>query len=430
MQCRQFCCNFAIMKFIYWISKKLSLGKGTPASTVTGVIIAVAGVALSLMVMELSLAIASGFKNEIRRKVTGFDAAVSVLPARSFSENSADAVLTIDDRLLDIIKNATPPEADVYPALDRQAIIKTENDFAAVKCISHGPGHDDSFERSNIILGQWPTGFHTAAASDSIVISETISRSLGLSIGDKLYIYFFIDGHIKARRMYVAAIYSSNFAEYDKSVVYTSFNALQRLGGNENIAGKISIDGISVDNAHQVARNVENALINAAGSGELNVIYNVTDITYTGALYFNWLDLLDTNVVVIFALMLCVAAFTLISSLFIIILDRVGTIGILRSIGVSKRDVSKIFMLMALKTVGAGLIIGNIIGLGIIFLQHYTHLIPLDPEMYYLSYVPVDINLLHIMLINAGVIAGAWLILILPARLAAHIDPAITMRYQ
>ena len=165
-------------------------------------------------------------------------------------------------------------------------------------------------------------------------------------------------------------------------------------------------------------------------AGALTRVYRTSDITQTGALYLNWLDLLDTNVVVIFILMLCVAAFTLVSSLFIIILDRVTTIGILRSIGASRSLVSGIFVNIAMKLVGTGLLIGNILGIGLILIQSATHAVPLDPQMYYLSYVPVEINWLWLLLLNVGVGCGAWLILILPARLAARIDPASAMRYE
>jgi lipoprotein-releasing system permease protein len=151
---------------------------------------------------------------------------------------------------------------------------------------------------------------------------------------------------------------------------------------------------------------------------------------HTGALYLNWLELLDTNVVVIFILMCCVAAMTLISSLFIIILDKTATIGVIRSLGGSKRFVRNIFIFTALRLVGLGLIIGNFVALGFVWLQSQYHIIPMNPEMYYLSAVPVSINLWQVVSLNIGVIIFAWLVLILPSRLASSISPAKTMRYE
>lgn len=421
------------MKFDYWISHKLSLGKRMPASTVTGVVIAVIGVALSIMVMEFSMGISTGFKHEIRRKVVGFDAPVSVTTAPYAnvfrSDDAATDLFTADNTLLDVIREAVPEDASVVANINMQAILKTDNDFAAVECIGRGIGHDFTFEQENIVEGSLPDFAHEQS-TDSIVISTRVGRSLGVDIGDRVYLYFFVNDNVKARRMYIAGLYDSNFAEYDNSVVYVSPRALQSVAsGNEQTATSIAVEGVSIDDVGIVANNVERAIFDAVASGTIDTPYAVTDITHRGAMYFNWLDLLDTNVVVIFALMLCVAVFTLISSLFIIILDRVPTIGVIRALGASRRSVSNVFVLMALKLVGLGMIIGNAIAISLMVIQQQTHLLPLNAEMYYLSYVPMEINWVHIVLLNVGVAAGAWLMLILPARLAARIDPASTMRY-
>lgn len=417
------------MKVAYWISKRLRISRGAPASTSTGVVIAIAGVALALVVMELSLAVAAGFKNEIRRKIAGFDATVSVLPPVNYATAIEEPTLHASDTLMNVVHDAVP-NGRLSLVVSRQAILKTDDDFNAVKCIAHDTAHDDSFERGNMVDGVWPA-FADESSRDSIVLSQTLANRLELATGDKTYLYFFIDGEVKARRVFVSGLYRSNFAEYDNYVVYASLPMLQRLGGSDTLAAtSISVEGIQIDDAQLVSSQLSNRLVEALSTGELTRLYRTSDIASTGALYLNWLDLLDTNVVVIFALMLCVAAFTLISSLFIIILDRVTTIGILRSLGASKSMVSSIFINIAMKLVGVGMLIGNILGIGLIVVQSTTHAIPLDPEMYYLSYVPVEFNWLWFVLLNIGVAVGAWLILILPARLAARIDPASSMRYE
>lgn len=417
------------MRVAYWISKRLRIGRGAPASTSTGVVIAVAGVALALVVMELSLAVAAGFKNEIRRKIAGFDATVSVLPPVNYATGIEEPTLYASDTLINVVHDAVP-NGRLSLVVSRQAILKTDNDFNAVKCVAHDAAHDDSFERGNMVDGVWPA-FADVSSRDSIVLSQPLANRLELATGDKTYLYFFIDGEVKARRVFVSGLYRSNFAEYDNYVVYASLPMLQRLSGNDTLAAtSISVEGIQIDDARLVSSQLSNRLVDAMSAGELTRLYRTSDIASTGALYLNWLDLLDTNVVVIFALMLCVAAFTLISSLFIIILDRVTTIGILRSLGASKSMVSSIFINIAMRLVGLGMLIGNILGIGLIVVQSTTHAIPLDPEMYYLSYVPVEFNWLWFVLLNLGVAVGAWLILILPARLAARIDPASSMRYE
>ncbi len=417
------------MNFEYWFSKRLNLRKDAPASTSTGAVIAVAGVALALMVMVLSLAVVAGFKHEIERKVLGFGAPVSVLPAYDVRTSSSADELRVTDSLKNII-TATLPTARPIPTFRRQAILKTDNDFLAVECISHGNRHDNSFERSNIVDGSWPC-FEGKNADDSIVISRSMAEKLGIGTGDKLFLYFFVDNSPKVRRAYVSGLYLSNFDEYDNSVIYTSLGLMRGLGSTcDNSATSISVENIKKEDIPTATQQLQSALHDAYRCGELSEVYPVDNILNSGAIFFNWLDLLDTNVVVIFILMVCVATFTLISSLFIIILDRVSTIGVLRALGASRSQVCRIFINLSLKLVGIGMIIGNALAFGIIAIQDATHFMPLNPQMYYLSHVPFEISWTTALALNAGVAVGAWLILILPARLAARIDPAATMRYE
>lgn len=411
----------------YWLSRRLRPGRHTSAGALTGAVIAVAGVALSLLVMLVSMAVSTGFTGEIHRKVAGFTSPVTVLPPADYISQVSEGEFVVPPAVSNLITTRYPA-ARAVENVTRHALIKTADDFTAVECISHGTGHDDSFERANIIRGNWPDDW--ADARDSVVISEPIARRMGLDIGDRTFFYFFVDEAIKARPLTVAGIYESHFGEYDNMVVYTSIDMMRRLAGDERAVTALDIEGVAIDRAPEVASAIEGDIRALAAAGRIPAPLPVTDVTRRGALYFNWLELLDTNVVVIFILMLCVASFTLISSLFILILDRVATIGLLRSIGLSRRAVSDIFVHMALRLVGLGLIIGNLLGLSLIYIQSVTHIIPLDPEMYYLSYVPVQISWWSVAALNLGFIAGAWLILILPARIAARIDPATTMRYE
>ncbi len=417
------------MNFSYWFSNRIKLRRDVPASTSTGVVIAVAGVALALMVMELSLAVASGFKHEIERKVMGFDALVSVLPAYDYNTATSANEMTLNDSLQRVISTTLPGTVAV-PAFSRHAILKTDNDFLAVECRSHGIGHNSSFEQSIMTDGTWPD-FNGQHSSDSIVLSKPIADRLGIATGDKVYLYFFVDDRPKARRAFVAGIYQSNFGEYDNAVIYTSLPLMQGLGSQDSLScTSVSIEGLTKEQVEPATEQLQNALLRAYSNGELATAHPVNNVFNTGALFFNWLDLLDTNVIVIFILMICVATFTLISSLFIIILDRVPTIGLLRALGATRRQVSQIFVHTALRLVGLGMIIGNVLALGLMLIQNSTHFLPLNPQMYYLAYVPFEINWLSIIALNAGVALGAWLILIIPARIAARVDPAATMRYE
>ena len=412
--------------FETWFSRRLHVRKGASASASTGAVIAVAGVALAVMIMELSLVIVTGFKSEIRRMVTGFGAPVSVTAPYDIAAGTVAETFTPSDSLLMLLRRHVPDQYTLAETLRRQAVVKTDSDFAAVEFVARGATHNPAFEVSNLVAGTMPSD---TASRPQIAISRYLANRMGLDVGDRPFLYFFVDDDIKARRAEVCGIYSSGFSEYDASVAYTSLPALQGIGRTEQVS-TIDIEGVPDDAIDEFAQRLQEALVDDYRSGQIGTVHAVTNIHRSGALYFNWLELLDANVALIFILMLCVAAFTLISSLFIIVLDRIPTIGILRSLGATRGMVSGIFLRLALRLAGLGVLIGNCLGLGFALVQSLWHVIPLSPEMYYLSYVPVEINWWHILALNAGVLAAIWLILILPARYAATVDPAAAMHYE
>lgn len=414
------------MNINVWISQRLRARRGAPASTRTGVVIAVAGVALAVAIMELCVAIATGFKSEIRHKIMGFDAPVAVLPPYDTQTQATAAEFSPDPLLWDLIRMQVP-QAQAVPVQNRQAILKTDSNFMAVQCVGYGPGHDWTFVREHLVSGRLPA---FPAADDSVVISTAMGRKLGLSTGDRVLLYFFDNGSIKARRRIVAGMYETNFGEYDDAIVYASFSALSHLGPDSTIISAINLEGLPEEAIMPMADSLQMLLVDQYQRGAIATVHPVTTVYQSGVIFFNWLDLLDTNVVVVFVLMLCVAALTLISSLFIIILDRVPTIGILRAIGATRSQVSGVFVAVAMRLVLRGMLIGNAVGLSLILLQSTTHWLPLDPQMYYISFVPMHFNLWHILAINAGFALASWLIVLLPSRLAARIDPAQTVRYE
>lgn len=393
-------------------------GTGAPAA----VVIAVAGVALAMMVMLLTSAVVVGFKDGIRSKLMGFDAQVTVLPAAEADGRTGAVALT--PQLRHVISEAAPEGAEVRLALRQPGILKTDTDFEGVIFIGQSPEAAYDFERANIKSGVWPD-YRADSTANHIVISEATARALDLDVGDKVFATFIIDGQMKLRRNTVAGLYRSDFGEYDRMVVYTSLASLQRVAGVDSLTGtRIDIRGIAPDDIDAASSAVARRILDATARAEIPSYHPVTDIHHTGAVYFNWLDLLDTNVVVIYVLMLAVAGFTLVSSLFILILERLPMIGLLRAMGATRPLIRRIFVDLGLRLVGTGMIIGNALGIALMFVQKYTHFISLDPQMYYLGWVPIAIRPLDIILINIGVAVAAWAILIIPARSAAASHPA------
>ncbi len=417
------------MSYTFRLSRKLKLNGSEGSANSTGVVIAVTGVTLAIVIMELTIAIVLGFKHTISKSITGFEGDVWVLPPYYYSDGSS-APLMMPDATLDSIVQATLPDATTYMRFSQPGLLKTDDDFAGIYFTGEDNGELSQRISECIIAGTYPD-FNDVDNANNIVISKTTSIELGIDTCDKVNAFFFIDGSIKSRKLKVAAIYESGFSDYDKTIALASTHTLKKVAAADSLAGTRLImtlpDGTDIEKS---AARLQDALINAYQNGTTDKLYPVDNVRHTGAIYFNWLDLLDTNVVAIFVLMICVSGFTLISSMFIIILERIPTIGILRSLGSTKRQIRQIFVYMAMRIVGIGMLIGNIIGITLIAIQESYRVIPLDADMYYMHYVPVELNWLYIALLNIGVAIMTWLILIAPSHVASSISPASTIRYE
>jgi lipoprotein-releasing system permease protein len=407
------------------IAKRISIGGKNKIAA----IIAVTGVSCAIAVMLLTLAVVVGFKSEIRQKLHGFDCDISILPTYSYTYGEQNRYIEVDSTVRAVTAKFLPKKEGEL-VLRQPGMLKTDDDYSMLVFTGYDKRHDFSFERKNMIAGTLPD-YSDDAAKNDIVISSVTAKKLGLDVGDRVTACFFIDDNIKARKYTVAGIFTSNFGDFDKTVCYGSLSALQQLCKLDSVGGtSYEYRGVDELRIPVIAKDMQDEFVHAAQDAGVQEVYVVDNITRTGIQYLNWLDLLDTNVVVIFALMCAVAGITLISSLFILILNSISTIGILRSLGATKRSVRTIFLAVAMRLVGFGMLFGNIFALALIWLQKTYHLMPLDAEMYYLSHVPVQIDLTGILLINLGVAVFAWLILVLPARFASTINPAQTMRYE
>jgi len=416
-----------------WIARRLRLNDSGSGANTTGVIIASIGMAVAVIVMEITLAVVLGFKTGITERVLGFDPDVTVLPAYDYQTGESAEHITASAQVKDLITDAQPG-ANVSLRLSQPGILKTDSDFAAVYFTAYDSAHDYAFERGNIVEGEFPD-YKASGNQSDIVISRSTARALGLSAGEKITACFIVNEAVKSRRFSIAGIYESGFEERDNTGAYASLHALQSVAGVDSVTGtqidvRLPKDSQGDGKTEEAAAEIQEAFVNAYSSGTIPQLHPVDNIRHTGAVFFNWLDLLDTNVTVIFILMLCVAGFTLVSSMFIIILERIPTIGLLRSVGATKSTVERIFVAMAMRIVAIGLVAGNTIGLGLLLIQRHFKVLSLDPQMYYLSTVPVEINWTWMALLNIGVVAAAYLILILPSRLAGSISPASTLRYE
>ncbi len=393
-----------------------------------GIPVAVAGIALSVAIMLLSIAIVSGFKMQIREKVTGFEHEVTVYPVEDYSVEHINNGIQLTDSLESAIRKIAPA-AKINLELRQPAIFKTENDFEGIVIKGVGKNGND-FIGAQIVEGEMPD-FAGEFDHYPAVISSSTASSLGLHVGDPIMAHFFIGDNLYSRKLNVAAIYNTHFGEYDKVYAFAPIAMLQKLCRVDSITGSaVSIDNIGGE-PEEAAHELRMELCAIHDSIPASAPqYRVESINSTAAMYFNWLELLDTNVIVILILMGCVAGFTLISCLFIIVLERVRMIGLLKALGATDGMIRRIFIYMACRLVGRGMLIGNIVALVLLAVQHIWHIIPLDADAYYLNYVPVDINWLSVLSLDLGVVVISFILLVLPSHIISTLAPSETMRYE
>lgn len=420
------------MSFPLWLSKRMRLGEGKSRST--GVIIAAAGIAVAICVLEIAVSIVSGFKEQISSKIIGFDSEIAVYPPYNEASGTQDAYIEHADRLADELSQKFP-QAEVSATVRQPALIKTDDNFAAIILggYSRMPAHIIS--NLKIIDGSWPD-FSAQSADTCMVISRDTAGKLGLKTGDRVTVSFFDGEEIKLRRLTISGIYTSNISDFDELLGFASYYTLAKIAGiSPSSASRIELRGMTAhdyapEEIQTIASDLQKDYLSSYYTGMTDRIYTVDNVVRSGANYFNWLALLDTNIVVIIILMVCIAGFTLASSLVMVILERIRVIGVLRAMGCTLGQLRKSLSLMGMKIVLYGLLWGNILGIGLLLLQYHTSAMPLDPQMYYLDYVPVSLTWSGYMIINLGALAVSYLILLVPAGYAARLDPVKSLNYE
>lgn len=387
--------------------------------------IATTGVAIGIAVMIISVCIVLGFKHTIRDKAIGFGGHINVGNFVSMHGGNIEPIC-MSDSMIKAIK-AIEGVKDVGRYAQKEGILKTDNDFLGVVFKGIASEYDTTFIHNNMVEGAIPH-FTDSASSNSIIISKTMADLLRLKAGDKVFAYF-INENVRVRRFTIAGIYRTNLTQYDKTICFTDLYTTVKLNGWQHDQA----DGaeVIVNDYNQINDIAERFVSNInRRTDHYGQTYSSATIQEINPQIFSWLDLLDLNVWIILALMLCVAGFTMISGLLIIILERTNMIGLLKAIGSRNSQIRKTFLWFATFIIGRGLVVGNIIGIGLMILQKTTGLIRLDASIYYVDIVPVEINIPAIAAINILTLALCLLALIAPSFLVSHIHPAKSMKYE
>lgn len=419
------------MNVAYYIARRLSPGHPGGSHRSPAASIAVAGIALSVAVMLLTVAIVPGFKHAITRKVMGFDAQIVMTPLRPLAadEYSSNSVATLSPDITERLMTIAPG-ADARLTVRQPGLLKTADQYQALVFKAWEGSLEDTFLAENLEEGYLPD-YSADSTRNDIVISRLTADALALAPGDRVDAAFFTDAALKMRRYRIAGIYNSHFNDYDRLMAFMSLREGESVAGLKQGEGTAielrDIPDAELSRATDAAREAASAMFHDGSAG---CYYAVENVYQLNPIYFNWLDLLDTNVVIILALMGCVAAATLISCLFIMILERVRMIGILKALGADNRTVMQLFLSLAMKVVLRGLLYGNLLAMALVFVQWRWHLLPLDPESYYLNFVPVEWAWWSFLTVDVAVVVTSLLVMLLPARIAAGISPTKVMRFE
>lgn len=415
------------MHFPLFIAKRLYSEQGDKRKVSRPAIhIATAGVAIGLAVMIISVCVVLGFKHTIRDKVIGFGSHIQVADFLTLQQMEQYPIV-IDDSMTNVLKHI-PDVAHVQRFAMKEGILKTDSDFLGVAFKGVGPEFDSTFIHSNMVEGSIPH-FSDSVSHNQILVSQLMADKLHLKSGQRIFAYFFDNNGVRTRRFTIAGIYQTNLKKYDETIVFTDLYTAVKLNGWES--DQASGAELSVNNFDNLDEVESRVLSKVKGTVDhYGETYSSATIKELNPQIFQWLDLMDLNVWIILALMLIVAGVTMISGLLIIILERTSMIGILKALGARNKTIRHTFMWFAVFIIGKGMLIGNVLSLGLLALQQAFGIIKLDAQTYYVSTVPVEINALYIVGLNVATLLISVFMLVAPSYLISHIHPAKSMRYE
>lgn len=406
------------MLFGYYIAKKLAR-KSAHSFTRTVVRLAIVAVSLSITVVVISFGILLGFKKEIREKVSGYAGHVTV-SSFDLSVGNEHEQLIIDSSLMNSIASVKNVRS-VHPFLNKAGILKTDSVIEGL--IFKGVPHDQdlSFYFKFLVKGRLPQ-YSDTLDSYEILISEQTAKILDTDTAKKLNLYFVEEGDVKRRRPTVVGIFNTGLQSFDKQFAIVDLRMLQRvLSTNYVIAAGYRIEVDEFTQLEETTKAIDNSIGATLQAQSVKEQYDTM---------FKWLEIVDSNVLIIIILMFVVAVINMMTVLLILIIERIPMIGLFKAIGARDGVIMNIFSWQGVFILLGGLLLGNAIALGFAYMQTNFHLIKLSAETYYMDAVPFHLPLYYLLLINVGTIVAAYVFTWLPALVISRIQPARSLQFK
>lgn len=411
---------------MFFVAKRIYQGGEAGRASASAVRIATAGVAVGILVMIISICVTIGFQREIKGRVASLVGHIQVVNSETLYRNNP-APIEVSDSLCREI-SALHGVTHVQRFALCMGMLKTEHAFRGIYFRGVDSSFDPSFLADNLVSGSVPSFGQGDAPSDSILLSASMASALQVEVGHKIYAYFF-DKNLRARRFVVSGVFQTNMADFDDKMCFADVRTVQRLSGWEGdqySGAEVILDDFS--SMDTVGTNLSSMFYMKEDA--YGHYYATPRVDELFPQVFSWLTLLDTNVVAILILMICVASVTMVSGLLIIILERTRFIGVMKAMGATNSQLRSVFLYLSAMIVVRGLLFGNIIAFALLFIQHATGIVALDPESYYLACVPVYFPVWGIVLVNVITLVVCVLVLIVPTHVVSRIHPARSIRFE
>ncbi|MDP4687139.1 MAG: ABC transporter permease [Salibacteraceae bacterium] len=409
------------MNFELFLAKKMIGGRRkrlTGQSSSAIVRIAVAGIAIGMAVMILSVSIVRGFQTEIQQKVIGFGSHLQISLYNPQNTLGVKPML-LEQEFIEPVLAETGVKS-IQPYAYKSGIITENGEIQGVMAKGVNQDFDWSFFKQNLLEGNvWH--WTEDKANDSIVLSKSVIDKLNLSLGDKITIVFIQDQKERKRRFTIGGIYETGMEQFDGSIFLCDIRHVQKLNNwNEDQVAGFEVILESFDDLDRLDYIINN---------NISYEFNTLKITDQFIEIFGWLELQNINVFIILTLMVLVSGINMISALLVLILERTNMIGLLKAMGALNASISRIFLYNAIYLVFLGLFWGNLLGIGFGLLQQKFHLIKLDKTSYYIDHVPVLFDPTTIISINIGSLVACFVMLLIPSLIVSRIDPVKTIRF-
>ncbi|MCC8088743.1 MAG: FtsX-like permease family protein [Rikenellaceae bacterium] len=418
------CIQMGMIDLEYFFAKRLAAEKGGRTNSVM-VRVATLSVAIGLAVMIISLGIIFGFKKDIADNLTGFMSHVQIKHYNDYNPIEAQPISSEQPFLEDIQK--LPHFHSINRYALKAGIIKGGEVIDGILLKGVGSEYDWSFFKKNLVEGEVPVVSDSIRSKDAL-ISQRLASDMRLNLGDRMELMFLQDP-VRRDIFKVAGIYKTELTDIDEIMILTDIRNVQRL--NEWSPTEISGFEAAADDFNRIESfGIDIYELLNSMYDEINDPLVVVDLKESNPVIFDWLETHNLNALIIIVIMLLVAVFNMIAALLIILLEKTQFIGILKSLGMKYSSIQKIFIARSSYIIAKGMLVGNILGLGLCFLQQKTGWLKLNAEGYFLSRIPVYVDWIYIILLNMGVFVVIILLLSIPTRVVSGIRPEKTIRFE